>query len=95
MELFQYMNLKSAIDTLSFLLDHRKNEKTFILLREKEIEALKSVLNAAEKQDPDWPMPKDAESGIWQCWGCGYIFMKYDRPKYCPGCGQAIDWSKI
>lgn len=93
MDLFKYMELKSAMETLEFLLDHRKSKNAFLLLREKEIEALKSVLNAAGKQEPDWPMPKDAENGIWQCWGCGYVVKKDERPKYCPGCGQAMDWS--
>lgn len=86
------MDLKSAIDALSFLIEHRKNENTFILLRQKEIEALKSVLHAAGKQKPDWPFPKDQERGIWQCWTCGYVFDKEDRPKFCPKCGQALEW---
>lgn len=52
---------------------------------------LKIVLsNALEKQIPKKP---DLDGGVY-CPCCLHEFKShYDETRYCPNCGQAIDWS--
>lgn len=63
-------------------------------------EILKVCVEALEKQIPKEPNYQydgyaDGEPvwDIWECSSCGAEFeIDYDRHKYCPECGQAIDW---
>ena len=52
---------------------------------------LKIVLsNALEKQIPKKP---DLDGGVY-CPCCLHEFKEnYDETRYCPNCGQALDWS--
>ena len=51
---------------------------------------LKIVLsNALEKQIPKNP---DLDDGVY-CPCCLHEFKVYSATRYCPNCGQAIDWS--
>ena len=66
------------------------------------LDAIGIAISALEKQMPKKP---DLEGygyadgkpvyDTWICPGCGKDYeLDYDEYKYCPECGQAIDWSK-
>ena len=69
---------------------------------ERKIEFLKIVIEALEKQIPKTPNYEgdgywDGELvyDTWICPKCGKDYeVDYDDYKYCPDCGQAIDWSE-
>ena len=61
---------------------------------------LEVIMMALEKQVPQEPYAEpvgEAPNGseIWQdyCPRCNFDFEEYEL-KYCPNCGQAIDWRK-
>lgn len=52
--------------------------------------AFKVAIEALEKQIPKKP---DLDGGVY-CPCCLHEFKShYDETRYCPNCGQAIDWS--
>lgn len=68
----------------------------------REIGTVEECREAIEKQKPKTP---DYEGNgyadgeivydIWICPNCGTEYeVDYDKYKYCPECGQAIDWSE-
>lgn len=55
-------------------------------------EAMKVAIEALEKQIPKKPDDTYEDSLDDECAVCGtYIF---ERDRYCPRCGQAIDWGE-
>ena len=67
----------------------------------KDVEALEKAIEALEKQISKKPTYEgdgyyDGEIvyDTWICPCCGKDYeVEYDDYKYCPECGQAIDWS--
>lgn len=81
------MELEYAINVYSFIAEYPGMDP-------KEREALFVILKAAKKQ-----IPKKPHKDVWgknHCpmWPC-YDFGTSYRPKYCPKCGQALDWSDV
>lgn len=96
------MTFEEAKNQLEELIQDRKS---FICggddeIYKKDIEALKTAMSALEKQ-----MPKRFEIDEWYprdrfCPRCFEDFTKtdarcrdYEPWRYCPSCGQALDWS--
>ena len=68
---------------------------------EKHNAAIDMAIHALEKRVPDQPALEgdgyDTDGEIildeWLCPGCGTRYeVDYDEYKFCPECGQAIDW---
>ena len=60
-----------------------------------------NVIKALEKQIPKKPIWEgdgysygDMVYDTWYCPSCDYDYEDTEEYKYCPCCGQAIDWSK-
>lgn len=82
------MDLEYAINVYSFIAEYPGMDT-------KEREALSVILKAAKKQ-----IPKKPGKDVWgknHCpmWPCVCDFGTAYRPKYCPQCGQALDWSDV
>ena len=83
---------QEAMETLKFLLSIERHHK----------EPLRMAIEALEKQVPKEPDYEgdgywDGELvyDTWICPNCGKDYeVGYDNYKYCPECGQAIDWSE-
>ena len=57
---------------------------------DEEVMAMKMAIEALEKQIPKKP---DLDGGVY-CPCCLHEFKEnYDETRYCPNCGQALDWS--
>ena len=55
-----------------------------------ECNAMELAISALEKQIPKKP---DLDGGVY-CPCCLHEFKEnYDETRYCPNCGQALDWS--
>ena len=62
---------------------------------EESAQAMEVAMNAMKKQIPKKPKIKYQQLHCLWCCDCGtYLGYKWDGFKYCPTCGQAIDWSK-
>lgn len=90
------MNEIEAIKSLKNIIEYWTYKPT-------EVEAAKLAIEALEKQIPKKPIVSNcAESNTYRC-KCGRFLKQiyFDRAgtiqgyeqAYCPGCGQAIDWS--
>ena len=74
-------------------------------LSDKEWEFFKAVRAAIEKQIPKKPIKGTTATWCgkiavyhteWHCREFGHITKQGEaRPKHCPGCGQAMDWSDV
>ena len=60
-----------------------------------------NVIKALEKQIPKKPIWEgdgysygDMVYDTWYCPSCDYDYEDTEEYKYCPCCGQAIEWSK-
>lgn len=80
------MDLKIAIEFCDFI-SHDP------ILPPGQKKALKIMVEAAEKQVPSWLRRRKSDWRI-ECRTCGHIFEEGDRPKFCPACGQALDWQE-
>lgn len=77
------MTYEEAIEIL-------KHEHDYAQLLSYVNEALKMSISALEKQIPKKP---DLDGGVY-CQCCLHEFKShYDETRYCPNCGQSIDWS--
>ena len=54
-----------------------------------ECNAMELAISALEKQIPKKP---DLDDGVY-CPCCLHEFKVYSATRYCPNCGQALDWS--
>ena len=70
----------------------RKGKEEQIVLKT-HLEALDDGIKALEKQIPR--KPKKITEWDSNCQICGWEYLsKEDNVRYCPYCGQAIDWSE-
>lgn len=82
------MELEYALDVYSFIAEYPG-------LNPKEREALSVILKAAKKQIPKKPGKDIWENYSCPIWPCMCSFGASFRPKFCPKCGQALDWSDV
>ena len=69
-----------------------KNIIEYWTYHEHEKEVAELAISALEKQIPKKP---DLDGGVY-CPCCLHEFKShYDETRYCPNCGQAIDWSDV
>lgn len=58
------------------------------------LEGTKMLCTALDKQIPKKPEMKYTQLTSRWCYCGTYLGFKWDEFKYCPTCGQAIDWSE-
>lgn len=94
------INVEQTIGLLSFIelsnlgcFEKDGNRQDFV-------EKIEFAISTLEKQIPKKPH-EDFTGLMWVCSECNNILYKEElpymflpKPKYCPCCGQAIDWSK-
>lgn len=88
-------HLKELIGMMS---DERKGARDYYLGdedRELIAEALEKQIPKKPNYEGDGYWNGELVYDTWICPGCGKDYeVDYDNYKYCPECGQAIDWSK-
>lgn len=95
----QWNSIKSAVETLSELSGEydKADEVGFAI----DI-AIKTMKQFDDRLIPKKPFYQgddysgdEVVYGTWVCPCCGKVYeLDYDDYKYCPECGQAIDWSE-
>lgn len=93
------MKKQEAVQAMKFY-----KEKLYNGIFKDKIQAFDVAINAIEKRIPKAP---DLEADGYDekgelvydtgyCPECRHVFeVYYDSPKYCPDCGQALDWSDV
>ncbi len=98
--------IKEEVDIYEFELSKEDNQFELTGEEKEEVErhikALRLAIQALEKQEPKEPTLEgdgydDLGNIIYDTWICpnceSYYEVDYENYKYCPLCGQAIDWS--
>lgn len=65
--------------------EDRIDNNNILMLGRMDIESLEELVDLAT--------PKKPTGWNNECWGCGEQLNTYEEPpKYCPNCGQKVDW---
>ena len=87
------MTTETAIEIINGRIEFGKREYSDVA--PEYIEALEMAIEALRKQEP---MRPEADGEFGSCKRCWYVFdselISEHCVKYCPYCGQAIDWSE-
>lgn len=95
--------ISKAIDCLKDILaEATSSDVAVCYVTDNDAKPLRMAIEALEKQIPKKPTYEDESisGGVlvydtWICPCCGKVYeLDYDDYKYCPECGQAIDWSE-
>ena len=88
------MTAEKAIEQLNSLMNDRENHvhrDDFDDMFLQDIEACKAGIQALEKRKPKRLVKFDET--FYSCPDCMKYFNGMVKPRYCSGCGQALNWS--
>lgn len=98
------MTNREAIDSLKDILaEVTETDAAVCYVTDYDAEPLRMAIEALEKQIPKIPNYEgdgyyngELVYDTWICPCCGKDYeVEYDDYKYCPECGQAIDWCEV
>lgn len=82
-----------AEDSIFWIKNHLKNNRNYMGVAEQEV--FEMAIDVLNKQIPKKPIKKNGYS-VYTCPTCEELYSRrvvMSWEKYCPDCGQALDWS--